>query len=451
MLPAAHEATFNPEKNKIKQKFSRGVQAPLRGGAKQAHSRHLVSRFFAALNYLLTAVIFHHSSFIIHNSLMPPGRRRPGSILISKGTSRMKRLRTFFIESTLFTVTSLSMAAVIFIIVFIARDALPYFELRGIKEFFTGVRWYPTGNPPGFGALAIIFGSLMVTFLSTLLAVPLAIFSAVSLSDILPFSLRQVVKPVVEIIAAIPSVAYGFFALVIFAPLLQRSGGHLVGAAVWMLGIPISLILTYILGGFLADKVFKKSSPARRTVFMVILEILFISGIYRLSAFFNGITISSGTNALNVSVILAIMALPTMVSVSEDALQAVGREMREGSYALGATRAETLAKVVIPAAKSGIIAAVILGVMRAMGETMVVWMASGNAAQVPTPWYNVFAPIRTLTATIAGDMGEADHVTGSARFHVLFAMALFLLVFSFIANLISEWFVYRSKKKWGGA
>ena len=123
--------------------------------------------------------------------------------------------------------------------------------------------------------------------------------------------------------------------------------------------------------------------------------------------------VASGTNALNVSIILGIMALPTIVSVSEDALQAVGRELREGSYALGATRAETLVKVIIPAAGSGILAAVILGVMRAIGETMVVWMASGNAAQIPQPWYNFLQPVRTLTATIAGDMGEADQVTGS--------------------------------------
>ena len=106
----------------------------------------------------------------------------------------------------------------------------------------------------------------------------------------------------------------------------------------------------------------------------------------RSSATLKTVTISSGTNALNVSIILGIMALPTIVSVAEDSLQAAGRELREGSYALGATRSETLFKVIIPAAGSGIIAAVILGVMRAIGETMVVWMASGNAAQVPQPW-----------------------------------------------------------------
>ncbi len=371
------------------------------------------------------------------------------SIYVSKGASRAKRLSKFFMEGSLFIVTSVSMIAVIFILLFIARDALPFFKLRGIQEFLFSIRWYPSGSPAEFGALAIIFGSAMVTFLSTLIAVPLAIFSAVSLSDILPFSVRQVVKPVIEIIAAIPSVAYGFFALVVFAPLLQRSGGHLLGVSVWLMGIPLSLILTYILSETLANLLFKNSSKIYRTAILIILEGVIVYGLYKLYTVFAGLVISSGANALNVSIILAIMALPTIVSVSEDALQAVGRELREGSYALGATRAETLVKVVIPAAKSGIIAAIILGVMRALGETMLVWMASGNAAQVPQPWYDVFQPVRTLTATIAGDMGEADHVTGSARYHVLFAMALLLLLFSLISNLISEWLTARSKKKWG--
>ncbi len=373
--------------------------------------------------------------------------KQPGkSILISKGTSRLKRFASFSIEGSLFLVTSASMLAVIFIVFFIARDALPFFHLRGIKEFFTGIQWYPAGNPPEFGALAIIFGSMTVTVLSALIAVPLAIFSAISLSDILPFSVRQAVKPIIEIIAAIPSVAYGFFALVILAPLLQQKGGHLLAAALWMMGIPFSLVVTFIFSGMVTDKLFKKSTALHRIAVGVLVQSLWVLGLVKLSGSLSRITITSGTNALNVSVILAIMALPTIVSIAEDALQAAGRELREGSYALGATRAETLVKVVIPAAKSGIIAAIILGVMRSIGETMVVWMASGNAAQIPHPWYNILEPIRTLTATIAGDMGEADHVTGSARYHVLFAMALFLLIFSFISNLVSEWFVVRSKR-----
>ncbi len=289
-----------------------------------------------------------------------------------------------------------------------------------------------------------------------MIAVPLAIFSAVSLSDILPFSVRQIVKPIIEIIAAIPSVAYGFFALVVLAPLLQKSGGHLLGIMVWMLGIPVSFLLVYILSDILAEKtsglgtmIFRESLHLYRFLLAFIMGGFSIYGLFLLFKTVSHITINSGTNALNVSIILSIMALPTIVSVSEDSLQAVGRELREGSYAVGATRAETMLKVVIPAARSGIVAAIILGVMRAIGETMVVWMASGNASQIPKPWYNILEPIRTLTATIAGDMGEADHVTGSARYHVLFAMALLLLLISFISNFISEWIVMRSKKKWG--
>ena len=140
-------------------------------------------------------------------------------------------------------------------------------------------------------------------------------------------------------------------------------------------------------------------------------------------------------------------ALPTMVSVSEDALQATGRDMRMASYALGATRAETLVKVVIPAAASGILAAAILSIMRAIGETMVVWMASGNAARIPEPWYNLLEPVRTLTATIAGDMGEADQSAGSAHYHVLFAMALVLLLFSLACNMVSERMIASTRRR----
>jgi phosphate transport system permease protein len=173
-------------------------------------------------------------------------------------------------------------------------------------------------------------------------------------------------------------------------------------------------------------------------------------GLSLIGKFLAAIRVTSGTNALNVSIILGIMALPTIVSVSEDALQAAGRELREGSYALGATRAETIIKVILPAASGGILAAVILGVMRAIGETMVVWMASGNAAQIPHPFYNLLEPVRTLTATIAGDMGEADQVTGSSRYHVLFVMAFCLLTFSFICNLVSERFIKSTRRRISG-
>jgi len=372
------------------------------------------------------------------------------SLLLSHRAQRRQRIAAAIGQGVLLAVTSMSTLAVLFIFYFIARDAVPFFRLEGFREFFTSVRWYPSAHDAEFGTLAMFVGSGLVTLGAILVAVPMGVAAAVCLSDILPFAVRQVVKPIIEILAAIPSVAYGFFALVVLAPLLQQSGGPILGAAVWLIGAPLAALAIVVLADLATDKL---PDPARfrtRWVTVGVLGTTALAGLAFASKSLTGLHISSGTNALNVSVILGIMALPTVVSVSEDALQAVGRELREGSYALGATRAETIVKTVLPAAGSGILAAVILGVMRAVGETMVVWMASGNAAQVPSPWYNFLEPVRTLTATIAGDMGEADHVTGSARYHVLFAMALCLLVFSFLCNMSSEWIIRRARKKVGG-
>ncbi len=377
-------------------------------------------------------------------------RRPVSSLLISRGARRRQRLAADLGQLFLLAVTSLSTLAVLAIFYFIARDAIPFFQLEGFKEFFTSMRWYPSAAEPEFGALAIFLGSGWVTLGAVLVAVPLGIAAAMCLSDVLPFGARQVVKPMVEMLAAIPSVAYGFFALVVLAPLLQRSGGPVLAAAAWIIGAPVAALLTFILADWGTDRF---PAPTRKTVRLGLLLVLGTAaaiGLWAASRSLAGLQIASGTNALNVSLVMGIMALPTVVSVSEDALQAAGRELREGSYALGATRAETMLRTILPAARSGILAAVILGVMRAIGETMVVWMASGNAAQIPHPWYNGLEPVRTLTATIAGDMGEADHVTGSARYHVLFAMALCLLTFSFLCNLTSEWVLHRSRRKAGG-
>lgn len=372
------------------------------------------------------------------------------SLLLSRSASRRQRVSSWLGTGLLFAVTSTSMLAVLFIFFFIARDALPFFELRGAREFFTRTAWYPSREPADFGALAIFFGSAVVTAGAALVAVPLGLAAAVCLSDVLPFGLRQVAKPVIEILAAIPSVAYGFFALIVLAPLLQEQGGHVLAVAAWALGLPLAALAVTVASDAGTSRLSPRRRAAWRAALAATLGALAVVGLYLLGRRLNTLVISSGTNALNVSVILGIMALPTVVSVSEDALQAAGRELREGSYALGATRAETLLKTIIPAAGSGIGAAAILGVMRAVGETMVVWMASGNAAQIPAPWYNVLAPVRTLTATIAGDMGEADHVTGSARYHVLFAMALCLVTFSFLCNMASEAAVRRTQRKLRG-
>ncbi|MWV53764.1 phosphate ABC transporter permease subunit PstC [Chlorobium phaeovibrioides] len=373
--------------------------------------------------------------------------QRSSAFVVSPQKRKMQKLAKNAGETLLLGIASFVAIVVLFIFYFVAVDAIPYFQLRGFTEFFTSTGWYPAGEPGEFGALAIIYGSAMVTFGSALLAVPMGIAAAVCLSDILPFSVRQYAKPIIEMLAAIPSVAFGFFALVILAPLLQSNGGPLLMWTWWVLAAPF-LLLAVIVAADLLSARFAREENRRKMALLLqsLFGILAVLVLYVVGTKLNAIEIITGTNALNVSIILSFMALPTIVSVAEDALQSVGRELREGSYALGATRAETLLKTVLPAASSGILAAVILGIMRALGETMVVWMASGNSSHIPDPWFNYLEAVRTLTATIAGDMGEADQVTGSARYHVLFAMGLLLLVISFFSNLVSERIVVRQRK-----
>ena len=279
-------------------------------------------------------------------------------------------------------ITCSSVLAVLLILVFVIVRAIPFFAAYDIRQFLASQAWHPTSDTPVFGALTLIVGSLYVSVAALVFAVPVGIMAAVFLSDIVSWKIRNVVKPIVEILAAIPSVAYGFFAVLVLAPWMQRRFGF-----------------------------------------------------------------STGTNALNASLILAVMALPTIISVAEDAISALGRELREASYGLGATRLETIIKVVLPAAHSGIIAAVVLGMMRAIGETMVVWMASGNATQIPHPWWDLSQSIRTMTATIAGEMGEAPE--GSSHRGALFAVGVLLLSMTFVLNVVSEYFLTRAKKSLG--
>ncbi len=373
--------------------------------------------------------------------------KKSDAFVLTPEKLRRQRIAKFFGEGFLLVVASFVAIVVLFIFYFVAVDAIPFFQQRGFAEFFTSTGWYPADEPGEFGALAIIYGSGMVTIGAALIAVPLGISAAICLSDVLPFSVRQYAKPVIEMLAAIPSVAYGFFALVIFAPLLQNYGGPILMWAWWLIAGPFVLLAVIVLADLLTSRGGDGSQrKTMRWIATAVLGFLAVLFLFWVGKTLNAIQILSGTNALNVSLILSFMALPTIVSVSEDSLQAVGRELREGSYALGATRAETIVKTVLPAASSGILAAVILGIMRAIGETMVVWMASGNSSHIPDPWFNYLDSIRTLTATIAGDMGEADQVTGSARYHVLFAMGLLLLIFSFISNLVSERIVVRQRK-----
>jgi phosphate transport system permease protein len=285
-------------------------------------------------------------------------------------------------RALLFLITCSSVLAVLLIFFFVIREAFGFLNEFSLVEFLTKTGWYPEAQEPKFGALALIAGSVYVTIAALIFSVPVGILAAVFLSDVVSFKIRGFVKPIIELLAAIPSVAYGFFAVLVLAPFMQEK-----------LGFP------------------------------------------------------TGTNALNASVILAVMALPTIISVAEDSISALGRELREASYSLGATRMETIFRVVIPAAHSGIIAAVVLGMMRAIGETMVVWMASGNASQIPHPWWDISQSVRTMTATIAGDMGET--VKGSDHYMALFSVGVILLVMTFFLNLVSEYFLTRAKKALG--
>ena len=281
----------------------------------------------------------------------------------------------------LLLITCVSVLAVLLIFIFILREAIPFIAKEGLGEFLTSTRWFPAAEGAGaeFGGLALIAGSVYVTLGALFISVPLGLLAAVFLSDVAPFKVQQICKPIIELLAAIPSVAYGFFAVLVLAPWMQEKLGF-----------------------------------------------------------------ETGTNALNASLVLAVMALPTIISVAEDSLSAIGREIREASYGLGATRAETMVKVVIPSAHSGIIAGVILGMMRAIGETMVVWMASGNASQIPSPWWDLSQSVRTMTATIAGELGETPKDT--PHYYVLFIVGSFLLLFTFTLNMISEYFLSRVRK-----
>jgi len=382
--------------------------------------------------------------------MMTTDAARP-SLIMSAAENRTKLYLGKLGQAFLFLVTSIALLAVGFIFYFMIRDAVPFFWDKGFMEFFFSANWYPSQEPPAFGCAAIFLGSILVTAAGGVIAVPVGITVAVCMSDILPFGVRQWVKPIIEMLASIPSVAFGFFALVVFAPFLQEAGGEFLAWSTWILGAPIVFLGGIMLGEIIADLV--GISRESKTARFVAIILTMVPGACLLSAIAGSLAtveINSGTNALNVSIILAVMAMPTIISVAEDALQAAGSELRMASYALGATRAETLVRAIIPAASSGIIAAVILGLMRMVGETMVVWMASGNAAKIPTPWFDLTEPVRTLTASIAGDMGEADQSTGSARYHVLFAMAVSLLTISFLCNIASEWAVRRNRKRLRG-
>jgi len=247
--------------------------------------------------------------------------------------------------------------------------AYPAFQELGISEFFGGAVWNPTSfSKVQYGILSQINSSLMVTLGALLIAIPLGVACAAFLSDIATPRMREILKPAIEILAAIPSVVVGFLGIVLVNPLIARAFG-----------------------------------------------------------------VSHGLNALNGSILLAVMSLPTIISLSEDALKAVPRSYKEASLALGASRWQTLVRVSIPAALSGIIASIMLGMGRAIGETMTVLMATGNA---PALTFNFLDAIQTMTATIAIELGEVPYNT--IHYYALFVIGLVLFAMTFAVNLISD-------------
>jgi phosphate transport system permease protein len=291
--------------------------------------------------------------------------------MITRRQAKERAIRSVFFVTALASIGILAM-----ILVFLFMEGLPIFQRISVSKFLFGRLWYPTSEPADFGIFPLIAASLAVTFFSAIVSIPLGVMTAVYLAEIASRRVREVVKPMVELLAALPSVVIGFFGMVVVAPFLQ-----------------------------------------------------------------NTFDIPTGLNLLNASLMLAFMAVPTICSISEDAIHSVPLELKEASLALGATQWETVFRVVIPASLSGISTAIILGMSRAIGETMVVLMVAGGAALVPT---SLFDPVRPMPASIAAEMAEApfrgDH------YYALFATGIVLFLFTLAFNVMADYIAHKHKQ-----
>lgn len=295
--------------------------------------------------------------------------------------SRVRRQRAieWVIERLIQAAGVLAIIFVLLIFAFLLRGALPILQTVSAHALLGGQQWRPTSDPAQFGLLPLLIGSAYVTFGALVIAVPLGVACAVCVAEVAPSRLREILKPLVELIAAVPSVVFGFVGLIFLGPWLAER-----------LDLPL------------------------------------------------------GQFAALGSVLLAFMAIPTIVSVSEDALRSVPRALRDGSRALGATEWQTICRVVLPAARSGVVAAVLLGLGRAIGETMTVLMVTGNAAVIPEGLSGFLRPVRTLTATIALEMGETPQ--GSTHYHALFAIGLVLFAATLAVNGAADIIVRRARR-----
>lgn len=264
----------------------------------------------------------------------------------------------------------LTTIATLGIVVMLFKEGMPLFEEVSPSSFFLELNWYPTYTPPSFGILPMVIGTIVVTFGALVVGVPLGLGAAIYLAFFAHPKFREILKPVLEVLACIPSVIYGFFGMVVLGPIIKD-----------IFNLPL------------------------------------------------------GLNAFNASIVLGIMIIPLIASVAEDAMSMVPQELLEASFALGATKWRTVTRVVIPTAWSGILSSIFLGMGRAIGETMTVLMVAGGAAKIPS---SIFDPVRTMTATIAAEMGEAPF--GSLHYHALFAIGMILFIITVLLNFVADRF-----------
>lgn len=291
--------------------------------------------------------------------------------------STTKRERIDVVFQWIFKSTGLLTIFLLFgIFAMLMYNSISFFLQNNPIDFFTGNQWNPSHAKGQYGILPLLVSTGLVSLGAMIISIPIGILTAAYLSEFAPAKVQTFLKPIIEMLASIPSVAIGFLGIVLVGPGLAN-----------LLGI------------------------------------------------------QNGLNALNGSILLSIMALPTIITISEDAIHAVPKSHREASLALGANRLQTLYRVTIPAAMPGLIAATMLGLGRALGETMTVLMATGNAAEFPTSFLD---SIRTITATIAIEMGEVPFQT--THYFALFAIAAVLFCITFIINLVGEQYANRLRK-----
>jgi len=295
-----------------------------------------------------------------------------------KTKKRFANLKEAAIRAFFFTNGMLAVVVLAGIFGILLYTAVPAFKEINIGEFLTKTRWDPTSPEKAeYGILSLMASTLLVTIGALIIAIPIGLAVAAYLSDVAHWRVREIVKPIIEILAGIPSVVVGFLGIVLFGPAIAK-------------------------------------------IFHV----------------------SHGLTALNGSFLLAVMALPTIISISEDSLNAVPHAYSEASLALGASKWQTLARVKIPAALSGIIAAFMLGMGRAIGETMTVLMATGNARSFPR---GLLSPVRTMTANIAIELGEVPYYT--THYYALFAIGLVLFLMTFVVNLIADVILHKYQER----